>query len=189
MPHLPQLAVSVDSSTHAEPHVVSPTAHADSHAPLEHTSPAAHECPHDPQLVGSLDVSVQAPEHDVSFAGHAIDGGNPHSPPTHWYPVPQSALVVHWAVSPPQHRSTSRAATCTRAAYDQQRFRESISCMVPHRLTWASAWAHPRTEASVDSGVTALFRCVPRAKNLEAPKRAPDVARGRGRGSSCREEP
>jgi hypothetical protein len=39
-PHLPQFLGSLDSSTQAEPHVVSPTAHAGWQDPFEHASPA-----------------------------------------------------------------------------------------------------------------------------------------------------
>lgn len=83
-PHFPQFAGSFDSFTHAEPHMLSPTAQADPHAPFEHTSPVAQVCPHDPQLPGSLVVSVQEPEHEVSVPAQAVDGASPQFPLMHW---------------------------------------------------------------------------------------------------------
>jgi hypothetical protein len=71
-------------STHAAPHCVSPTAHADWHAPFEQASPVAHACPHEPQLFASLDSSTHVPLHDTSDPLHDIDGGKPHSPLMHW---------------------------------------------------------------------------------------------------------
>jgi hypothetical protein len=52
--------------------------------PLTQNWNEAQGFPQPPQLFGSVSASTHAPDHDVSFAGHAIDGGKPHSPPMHW---------------------------------------------------------------------------------------------------------
>ena len=58
-PHAPQFAGSLETSTHAVPHVTSPVLHA--HTLAVHVCPVPHFVPHPPQLLLSLVVSVQVP--------------------------------------------------------------------------------------------------------------------------------
>jgi hypothetical protein len=81
---LPQLLESFDSSTQADPHCASPTAHMGWHVPFVHPSPAPQACPHEPQFFESLAVSVQDPAHEVWVPAHdEAVGGRPHSPLMH----------------------------------------------------------------------------------------------------------
>ena len=49
VPHVPQLAGSLVTSTQAVPHFVVPPVHWSAHAPAEQTSPEAPACPHGAQ--------------------------------------------------------------------------------------------------------------------------------------------
>ena len=81
--HAPQLAESLDVSTHDDPHLVSPTAQAVWHVPLEHTRPASQVWPQEPQLFPSLSASTHWVPQAVWPAGQAAAGGRPHEPCWH----------------------------------------------------------------------------------------------------------
>jgi len=71
VPHVPQLAGSLEVSTQELPHFVVPPAQLSAHAPAEQTCPGVHAVPQTPQLSGSLVTSTQPPLHDVCVPVHA----------------------------------------------------------------------------------------------------------------------
>lgn len=66
-PQLPQLALSVFTSTQEPLHAVKPALHEPEHFPAEQTSVDAHFVPHAPQFAGSLVSVMQRPPHAVSL--------------------------------------------------------------------------------------------------------------------------
>jgi hypothetical protein len=80
MPQAPQLAESVASATHFEPHWLSPAAHGGWQLPAVQTKLASQTCPHEPQFFASLVRSKQLlPQADWA-AGHITGGGPRQSP-------------------------------------------------------------------------------------------------------------
>jgi len=63
--HVPQLAESLDVSTHAAEQFCSPSAQLAAHTPLEQTSPVGHCVPQLPQLLGLEARSTHCPSHEV----------------------------------------------------------------------------------------------------------------------------
>ncbi len=59
LPHIPQLLLSLETSTQLAPHIIEPAVHEVAHAPPRQKLPAGHAVPHIPQLVGSALVSTQ----------------------------------------------------------------------------------------------------------------------------------
>jgi hypothetical protein len=81
--HEPQLEVSDVVSTHPPSQSLCPEGHAETHLPLEQTSPVGHAVPHEPQLLVSVLRSVQPLLQAVC-------------------PPPQMQLPS-WQVAPPMH--------------------------------------------------------------------------------------
>jgi hypothetical protein len=70
LPHAPQLALSLVTSTQRPPHTVPVHEPGDMQAPLEQNSPAAQALPQAPQLAGSDAVLTQALPHLVAPPEH-----------------------------------------------------------------------------------------------------------------------
>lgn len=94
VPQLPQLALSVCSSTQVVPHTDWPaTGHA--HAPAVHVCALEQTVPQAPQLSGSVAVSVQVPLHTVWPVEQVQTPATQLVPPLHATPQPpQLALSV-----------------------------------------------------------------------------------------------
>jgi hypothetical protein len=90
LPHDPQFAASLFTSTHTPPQSVLPTGHW--HVPLEQLIPPEHACPHDPQFAGSTATFVHPLPHRICPDGHMHAPPMQLSPETHARPhAPQFA--------------------------------------------------------------------------------------------------